>query len=141
MVITHFTWHVMICVNCGSTMSLRRALKQWTRSQRRVLRSSQSLRLKDGLTIFSGTGEGDKRTTDRVRVFLTCLMYIVARYMFFRWRGAVLLLCALDSVSSGTGRSPGWGHFVVFLDKKTSLSRCLFPPLSINGYQLIFRET
>ena len=43
------------------------------------------------------------------------------------------MVSALVPGSSGPGSSPGQGHCVVFLGK--TLSQCLSPPRSINGYR------
>ena len=43
------------------------------------------------------------------------------------------MVSALAFISSGPGSSPGHGHCVEFSAKTSQLSRCLFPPRSING--------
>ena len=54
-------------------------------------------------------------------------------YSFPCGRHSGLMVSALISRSSGPGSSPGRGHCVVFLGK--TLSQCLSPPRSINGYR------
>ena len=81
---------------------------------------------------------------DIVHIFLLINVYMkffiaLGRVYSHGWKAGARWPSVLNSRLRGPGSSPGWGHCVVFLGK--TLSQCLSPPRSVNGYRQTVKET
>ena len=132
-VIIHFTWHVIMCVSCGSMMSTRTALKK-TKHPGKSLLNNQSFLSGDIQHLMYGTGK--RRDRLRLSYFGTeifCLsfnlFYVIQFGIVLSTVSSFYFLSCLNSPQLYQTDSPESSTFVLLID---------VPCRKLNGNQVKF---